>query len=581
MNDDYKYVLAKKKHVLGLIAVISISIITFASLYFSFEIHQYSGFDIREINFIFFIALLIILFIAWLGWVYQFRQRNIFRTLFLKEKELRESENIIRKSEESLKRAELISKTGNWEINLNTGMVSASDGAARIYGITSNEMSLSEIQSFPFPEYRSHPDHALKNLIENDIPYDVEFKIRNLGTGKVRDIHSVAEYDKDKRILFGVFQDITELKEAEKEIRLLAHAVENVGECVSITDEKNNIIFVNNAFLKTYGYSRQELIGRNINLLRDINGDGEDHPEILTETIKGGWKGEIINCRKDGSQFPVFLSTSLIKNDSGYPVALVGIASDITEAIRNRDELVKAKEKAEEMNQLKTNFLSNMSHELRTPMIGILGFSEMLRTELEDPELKKMADSIHIGGKRLLNTLNLVLDLARIESNKELINIEKVNLHEQLSGSLATFEMAAKNKNLFLNYSITDKNIYAYLDKRIFGQVINNLVNNAIKFTKVGGITVEAGIESSGDNHFCLLKVIDTGIGIKAADMNIIFEEFRQASEGMGRTFEGTGLGLTITKRSVELMNGSINVESTPGKGTTFFVRFPVPYLDN
>ena len=128
-------------------------------------------------------------------------------------------------------------------------------------------------------------------------------------------------------------------------------------------------------------------------------------------------------------------------------------------------------------------------------------------------------------------------------------------------------EIAAKNKNLFLKCNINDKNIYAFLDKRIFGQVINNLINNAIKFTIEGGITVDAGIESIDDKHFCLIKVNDTGIGISVADLQIIFEEFRQASEGIGRSFEGTGLGLTITKKSVELMNGTIHVESTPGKG--------------
>ena len=577
MNDDYKYVLTKKGPLLGFIASLSIIIFIIISFLFSFEIEKYSGLNSRTTNFIFFISLLMVLFVAWVGWVYQIRQRNIYRTLFLKEKELHNSENIIRHSESRLKRAELVSKTGNWEIHLDTGMVTASEGAARIYGVKKNELTLSEIKKFPLNEYRMLLDKALNDLIEKNIPYDVEFKIRSSGTGEIKDIHSIAEYDKDNKILFGVFKDITEQKKSEKEIRLLAHAVENVGECVSITDEENNIIFVNDSFLKTYGYNRNELIGKKINLLRSSDNIEENHPEILIETIKGGWKGEIINRKKDGTEFPVYLSTSLIKNEIGNTIALIGVATDISESIMNRAELIKAKEKAEELNRLKSSFLSNMSHELRTPMIGILGFSEMLRSEIDDPELKKMADSIHIGGKRLLNTLNLVLDLARIESNKELINIEKVNLYEQLCGSLRTFEIAAKNKNLFLKCNINDKNIYAFLDKRIFGQVINNLINNAIKFTIEGGITVDAGIESIDDKHFCLIKVNDTGIGISVADLQIIFEEFRQASEGIGRSFEGTGLGLTITKKSVELMNGTIHVESTPGKGTTFFIRFPVP----
>ena len=571
-----KYFLSKKGHTLASFGAIAVFIFIIASVYFSFHIEKYSGLTSRATNFILFIALLIVLFITWLNWAYQIRQRNIYRALFLKEKELHHSENKISQSEARLKRAELISKTGNWEIHLDTNIVTASDGAARIYGVIVNKLTLPEIQKFPLEEYRPLLDKALNDLIEKNIPYDVEFKIRRADSGELRDIHSVAEYDKDNKILFGVFSDITELKKAENEIRLLAHAVESVRECVSITDKNNIIIFLNNAFINTYGYAREELIGKNIAILRDGTEMIDKYPEILSETMREGWKGEIINKKKDGTQFPVFLSTSVITNETGTPIALIGVATDITEIIRDREELIRAKEKAEEMNKLKSSFLSNMSHELRTPMIGILGFSELLRTEIDNQELKKMADSIHIGGKRLLNTLNLVLDLARIESNKEFITLEQVNLNEQLIEILKTFEIAAQDKNLFLKYEPSDKNIHVLVDKRIFGQVINNLVNNAIKFTIDGGICVKADVENENGKDFCAIKVIDTGIGISISDLNIIFEEFRQASEGMGRSFEGTGLGLTITKKSVELMNGTISVDSIPGKGTTFIVRFPL-----
>jgi len=495
--------------------------------------------------------------------------------VFRDKTEEHHAEKMIRQSEARLKRAELISKSGNWEVHLDSGMAVYSDGACKIYGIHENNISVSEIQKYPLEEYRTYLGCAMWDLIETGKRYDVEYKIRNADTGEIHDIHSIAEYKKDKNCVFGVLTDITDLKRAEKEIRLLAHAVENVKECVSITDEKNNLIFVNNAFVETYGYTKDELIGMNAGSLQPADDKKENYQEVLIETINGGWKGEIINQKKNGAKFPVQLSTSLIKNESGDPVALIGVATDITEAKRSRDELILAKERAEEMNKLKTNFLSNMSHELRTPMIGILGFSELLRTELENSELKKMADSIYSGGRRLLNTLNLVLDLARIESNKEVVKMERVNLHQQLSEILRTFKAAASNKNLFLDYEISDKNIHSILDKRIFDQVMNNLVNNAIKFTLEGGITVKAELENNDGKNWCLIKVIDTGIGISEADLNIIFEEFRQASEGLGRSFEGTGLGLTITKRSVELMNGTINVDSLPGHGTTFSIRFP------
>lgn len=495
--------------------------------------------------------------------------------VFRDKTEEHRAEKMIRQSEARLKRAELVSKTGNWELNLDNGTMTYSDGACRVYGINTYIVNLSDIHKYLLEEYRSVFDCAMWDLIEEGKSFDIEYKIRNAVTGQIHDIHSIAEYDKDKNILFGVFTDITELKQAEKEVKLLAQAIESINECVSITDEKNNIIFVNNAFVETYGFSKEELIGKDAASLQPADVQMENYNEVVNETITGGWKGEIINRKKDGTKFPVFLSTSSIQNEMGDPVALIGVASDITEEKRNRDELIRAKEKAEEMNKLKTNFLSNMSHELRTPMIGILGFSELLKTELENSELKKMADSIYLGGRRLLNTLNLVLDLARIESNKEVIKMEQVNLHQQLTEILRTFNGAAQSKNLLFNYETCDKNIHAFLDKRIFEQVMNNLVNNAIKFTLEGGVSVKTEIENNDEGNCCLIKVIDTGIGISEADLNIIFEEFRQASEGLGRSFEGTGLGLTITKKSVELMNGTISVNSLFGKGTTFCVRFP------
>ncbi|MHB1689015.1 MAG: sensor histidine kinase [Ignavibacteriaceae bacterium] len=224
---------------------------------------------------------------------------------------------------------------------------------------------------------------------------------------------------------------------------------------------------------------------------------------------------------------------------------------------------------------MKSNFLANMSHELRTPLIGILGFAEILNKEIEYEELKGMAKIIYSSGNRLLQTLNLVLDFSRIESDKYEMKVISLDLAKATIDTAKLFYAMVNVRNLYLKINIKDDSLFANLDENIFHQIINNLVNNAIKFTSDGGIVVELDKEIINDKLWAAIKVIDTGIGIPEESIQIIFEEFRQVSEGLNRNYEGTGLGLTITKKIVELMNGRITVESVYGKGSKFTVYFP------
>ncbi len=246
------------------------------------------------------------------------------------------------------------------------------------------------------------------------------------------------------------------------------------------------------------------------------------------------------------------------------------------ERAQSKEELIKARDKAEEMNRLKSNFLSNMSHELRTPMVGILGYIEILKEEITKPELKEMSEEIYMSANRLLETLNLILDLSKIESNKSEINKIELNIGRITVDQVKGFEERAKKKNIFLKISIKDEQVYSLLDERIFRQMINNLVSNAIKFTNIGGVTVEVDKKLTGEEEKATLSVTDSGIGIPINSQQIIFEEFRQASEGLNRIFEGSGLGLSISKKFAEMMDGEISVHSKLGKGSTFTVSFPL-----
>ncbi|MCX7834369.1 MAG: PAS domain S-box protein [Ignavibacteria bacterium] len=251
---------------------------------------------------------------------------------------------------------------------------------------------------------------------------------------------------------------------------------------------------------------------------------------------------------------------------------ILAVVRDITDRKKFMEELIEAKNKAEEMSRVKTNFLANMSHELRTPLHGILGFAQILNELTDDLYLKEIANTIHKSGTRLMTTLNQILDLSRIEANKVNISYTRVEINKLIKEIVKLFEQSAKNKNLYLETRLYSEEIITETDERILADILNNLVNNAIKFTKQGGVIIESKID---DSHF-YIKVIDTGIGIPTSKFDLIFQEFRQESEGFSRSFEGSGLGLSLAKKFTELLGGKIEVSSTIGKGSTFTIKFPI-----
>lgn len=263
-------------------------------------------------------------------------------------------------------------------------------------------------------------------------------------------------------------------------------------------------------------------------------------------------------------------------DDNGNVVQMLGTIQDITVRKVYESEIIAAKEKAEEMNRLKTNFLANMSHELRTPLFGIIGLSELLTHEITNPDQKEMIDAVHESSKRLSETLNLILDLSRIENKKvEIIPIE-FDIVSATLNITNTFKEIAKKKGIYLKTNFNFPALRAKLDKRAYESILNNLINNAIKFTLSGGVTLNLSSEFDKDKNYLVIKIADTGIGIAKEDFEIIFDEFRQASEGMSRNFEGSGLGLNITKKFIERLDGTISIESELGKGTEFTVKLPV-----
>jgi CheY-like chemotaxis protein len=235
-------------------------------------------------------------------------------------------------------------------------------------------------------------------------------------------------------------------------------------------------------------------------------------------------------------------------------------------------ELVEAKEKAEEMNEIKSNFLANMSHELRTPLHGILGFAQILSEEINDDELQKMANVIYKSGNRLLDTLNLLLNFSKAETSKIETVFSDVIIKNLFDETVELFKPFAESKGLSITAEISNDNIILHSDERLLREILNNLINNAIKFTENGVIFLSG---TSDESNNLVIKIKDTGIGIPQNKHELIFQEFRQESEGLSRNFEGTGLGLTLTKRYVEILGGSISIESEVGIGTLFSIGIP------
>jgi PAS domain S-box-containing protein len=370
-------------------------------------------------------------------------------------------------------------------------------------------------------------------------------------------------------------QDISERKRAEEDILMLAHSLRSVNECVSITDIQDNILFVNKSFLKTYGYTEEELVGKHVGILQSDKTPSDMAGEILPATLQGGWKGELINKRKDGNEFPIYLSTTIIKDKSGHVLGLIGVASDITELKRKEEELFRALEKAEESDRLKSAFLANMSHEIRTPMNGILGFSDLLKQPgLTGEEQGNYIDIIKKSGNRMLNIINDIIDISKIESGQMEISISETNINEQTRFVHQFFRPEAQKKGILLSLSngFKDEESWIQTDKEKLYAILTNLVKNSIKYTETGAIELGYILKTNEIEFF----VKDTGIGIPQDRQKAIFERFIQSDIVDKMAHQGAGLGLAISKSYVEMMGGKIRVESEPGNGSVFY--FTLPY---
>ena len=275
---------------------------------------------------------------------------------------------------------------------------------------------------------------------------------------------------------------------------------------------------------------------------------------------------------RDGSYRWILSRGSLIRDEYGVAARMVGIHIDTTDRKRTEEELRAAKEAAEAASKAKSEFLANMSHEIRTPMNGVLGTTELLLNSPLTDKQRHLASTVHRSGRTLLAIINDILDFSKIEAGKLDLECVGFDLSQLLDESLELFMEAGRRKHLLLTQQIDEK-VPRYLkgDPVRFRQILMNLLSNAMKFTETGEISLTAGYVSGTATHAQLrISVTDTGIGIPPAAKLRIFDAFAQADGSTTRRYGGTGLGLSIARRLVELMGGTITVESEPGRGSTF-----------
>lgn len=364
----------------------------------------------------------------------------------------------------------------------------------------------------------------------------------------------------------------SELKKNEKLYRLLT---ENSSDLISKLSSDGIFLFASRASKSLLGI--ETMIGKSIfdiihpDEVEAVKSILLEIPKLKTKTL------EYRIHHRNGSYFWCETSFQYLDvEDSSNLNEMIAVIRDISERKHYESELLKSKAKADEMSLLKSHLLANMSHEFRTPLNGIIGFAEILKSELKNKDYIDYSSRILSSGKRLLTTLSSILNLSAFESEVPNINLASENLCLIVDSVVETFNDYALSKELKYEYLHSNKIIMVNIDKMLFEQALTNIIDNAFKFTLKGKITVSIKVENKNNIEFAVVSVADSGIGISETNYEYIFKDFKQVSEGYSRKYEGLGLGLPVAKRMIELLGGEIVFESKVEIGSTFHIYLPL-----
>jgi len=453
-------------------------------------------------------------------------------------------------------------------------IVMVNSQAELLFGATSRELLGQPVETLLPERFRSahhaHRSAFLTQPRKRTMGADLElYGLRRNGDEFPVEISLSPLETEEGTLVMSAVRDTSDRRKAQKKFRDL---LESAPDAMVIVDRSGRIVLVNSQTERLFGYARHELLGQPVECLvpERYRGRHGAHRATYFEQPRVRSMGaglELHGLRRDGEEFPVEISLSPIETEDGVLVS---------STIRDASDRKRFEKSLNEANRMKSEFLATMSHELRTPLNGIIGFSEFLVDEKPGPlnaRQREYLNDILNSGRHLLQIINDVLDLSKVEVGRMELFPERFHVPAAVHEVCAVVSPLAAEKSITIHCEIGPGVDTVVLDQQKFRQVLYNLLSNAVKFTEDGG---HADVLASGNEAGELqVEVRDSGVGIKAEDLGRLFVEFQQLDSSIARRHPGTGLGLALTKKIVELQHGSIEVQSEPGRGSSFTVRFP------
>lgn len=388
--------------------------------------------------------------------------------------------------------------------------------------------------------------------------------------------------DKNGKIIgiVGVGRDITQLKHLTLELNKFYNIVEQTPTGIFILDIEKTITYANRSLEKIFGINKSSILGNKIHSIHLEMLDEKYFEDLFQKVINEG--EQVVEAKIRNLKHWLRIRIFPIKDNNGNVINFVGLINDITKEKEYIQQLKDAKEKAEELNALKNYLLMNFSHEFRTPLNGIMGWAQVLKYQRTEPDIQEIGDIIYKSGNRLLNTVDNIIDYSRIETGLLKVSLKEFEIVDLVREIVESLNHHFEGKKLEVDFQSEEKEIIVHLDEYLVRGIVHAIVHNAFKFTREGRISVSIKkINMESNQEFVEIAVSDTGIGIPADQINLIWKEFYQVSQGLSREFEGQGLGLSIAKKFFELLCGKISVRSEVGKGSTFTIQLPLKYPNN
>ncbi len=517
-------------------------------------------------------------------------------------------EEALKTNEQRFKKAQQIGDVGNWEYNIKKEEFWASDQAKRIYGFEEHVESFSTEQVESCIPERERVHQALVDLIQDNKEYNLEFDIIANDTGERKTITSIAELEKDSDgkplKITGVIQEITRRKKTENRLKesqdRLAIAIEGANIGTWEWEINSGKVYTNEFWVRKLGYDPKDVPGKMDWWRAQVHPDDQESSnDQMNKHLDGKTDiyDAVVRVKTKAKDWVWVQDKAKVVewDDDEKPLKVSGVHIDISknilherkieeqneeyevlneELMQTNEDLVFAKERAEEANRLKTEFLHNMSHEIRTPMNGIIGFSGLLNEpDMTEEKRKYFTRIIQNSSKQLLRIIDDILEISTLETKQEKIKESEFYLNDLVMELFAVFNLKAKEQNIpiHLKKGLKDAQSLIVSDKTKLTKILDNLLENALKYTHEGFI--EFGYNIEGENLVIFIK--DTGIGIAPENHELIFERFSREDKDLAATTGGLGLGLSIARENARLLGGDIRLESEKGKGSVFFLSIP------